>query len=237
MTSQLNSQSSPSAHSIPLVLIPAAGFGTRVGSPAAKELFLGPSGSPLIAFGLEQARLRGWPVHVITRKEKFELIQYLQGYRQQTGIQLEIQLIEPSREWPDTLLKSEPYWGEKNLLCLPDTVFEPLEIWDDLATANVDLAAATFKPADFSTWGVFRTTAPSGSQIGERRLWVCEKPQEQDVDTNTFQAWGILCWRKNAGQALLSAQLESGQDRKWRALNMTYKSFDLDLFQDVTRGK
>jgi len=250
---------SKSARLAPLVLIPAAGFGTRVGSPAAKELFLNASGSPLIAFGLDQARLRGWPVHVITRKEKTELIRYLEDYRQMWSVDVEIQLIEPSREWPDTLLKSQPFWREKNLLCLPDTVFEPLEVWDQLANSTADLAAATFQPPDLaaavfdpkkkqpsiptvkdpsisnhrsflSTWGVFRI--PSATD----NLAVCEKPQEQTLSANFYKAWGALCWQQAVGQLLLQAQLESSQDHQWKDLNMSFEAFSLHSFQDVTRG-
>jgi len=212
----------------PLVLIPAAGFGTRVGSPPAKELLKGPNGSPLIAFGLDQARHRGWPVHVITRQEKTELIQYLQEYREQWRVELEIQMIEPSREWPDTLLKSKPYWREKNLLCLPDTVFEPHEIWDCLVTAESEIAVAAFKVEDLSKWGVFQVL-PSATGIS-----VCEKPH--DAISDDRKAWGILCWKKKAGAILLQAQLESAQDHEWKKLDFSVEFFELSSFEDVTRG-
>lgn len=211
----------------PLVLIPAAGFGTRVGSPPAKELLPGPSGSPLIAFGLEQARLRGWPVHVITRAEKTELIAYLEAYRQQWGLELAIQIIDPSREWPDTLLQSEPSWHEKNLLCLPDTVFEPLGVWDRLAGSSADIAAAVFDPPDFSVWGVFRQDS-SG-------LSVCEKPSSSSV-ADGDRAWGVLCWRRESGLALLRAQLESGRDHQWKKIAASLEFFPLSSFDDVTRS-
>jgi dTDP-glucose pyrophosphorylase len=213
----------------PLVLIPAAGFGTRVGSPPAKELFKSPNGSPLIAFGLDQARRRGWPVHVITRKEKTELIQYLQAYREKWSLELEIQLIEPSREWPDTLLKSEPYWREKNLLCLPDTIFEPIEIWDRLVATETDMAAATFKVDDFSKWGVFRFHENCNE------ISICEKPR-QDSTVSSDTAWGILCWNEASGRKLLSAQLESSQDHAWKKLGLSLQCFELQRFEDVTRG-
>ena len=100
----------------PLLLLPAAGFGTRVGSPNAKEIFFGANGGPLIEASLHQARLRDWAVHVITRKEKTDLLNYLKEYQnkyfnpdQVDGFNISIQIIEPSREWPDTLLKSKDY--------------------------------------------------------------------------------------------------------------------------------
>jgi hypothetical protein len=208
----------------PLVLLPAAGFGTRVGSPEAKELMLGPQGRPLIDSALEQAAVRSWPVHVITRKEKRSLIQYLQS---KNDIEISIQVIEPSREWPDTLFKSKPFWRERNLLCLPDTQYAPLSIWDRLASSQAPLAAAVFSPPAFDKWGVLR-------KADSNRLEICEKPQDQ---REQMRAWGLLSFTKAIGEALFSAQLESTFDHQWKSLTIESEFFELDAFEDLTRAR
>lgn len=178
-------------------------------------------------------------MHVITRKEKVELIQYLQDYRKQTGLQLEIQIIEPSREWPETLLRSEPFWHDRNLLCLPDTVFKPVTIWDQLANSSADIVAAVFRPADLSTWGAFEVEGKADSHPlsdHQSQLAVCEKPKDRTDNSKDRMAWGLLAWKRSAGRALLTAQLESGQDHHWRKLNHSFESFPLQSFDDVTRG-
>src|SRR4051812_48128743 len=107
---------------IPRVLIPAAGFGKRMGLPEAKEMLIGPEGTPLIEWSLSFCNKNGLKPLVISRPEKNSLNDYLRR------IGVDTLLIEPSGEWPDTLLKSEELWAEKNLVLLPDTRFSPLEM-------------------------------------------------------------------------------------------------------------
>lgn len=207
----------------PLVLIPAAGFGTRMGSPHAKELLPGPDGRPLIENALRQAQERHWPVHVITRKEKTQLIQFLERYKE---LEISIQLIESSREWPDTLLQSQSVWRERNLLCLPDTVYDPPAIWDSLVESSAEIAAAVFEPGDFSKWGVMK--------ISDGSFELCEKPQ---IQKPSMKAWGLLCFSKKRGQDLLQAQLESTFDHQWRKLSGRIELFSLKSFKDLTRTR
>ena len=59
----------------PLIIIPAAGFGTRINPGAdesfAKELLIDPqTGKPLICWGIDLALKFGYDVHVITREPK-----------------------------------------------------------------------------------------------------------------------------------------------------------------------
>ncbi len=215
---------------IPLVVLPAAGFGTRVGSPQAKEVQIGPEGKPLIERALQQAAIRGWPVHVITRKEKTQLIDYLKQYSVRENLDVTVQIIEPSQEWPDTVLKSAPYWRKTNLLCLPDTSFEPQRIWDELIKAlntdpEMDLSVASFKPKDFSTWGVFRKESD--------QVQICEKPREVKSET---VAWGLIGFRAKKGEKLFQAQLASTFDHQWKDLSLRGQFFPLEDFKDLTRG-
>lgn len=208
----------------PLVLLPAAGFGTRVGSPNAKEIMQGPDGRPLIEKALKQALARHWPVHLITRKEKTSLIQYLNEFKISTGLELHIQLIEPSREWPESILKSKSFWRSRNLLCLPDTDFSPNDIWDRLVASESPISAAVFQPKDFSTWGVLRKTQ-KGTEI-------CEKPRELKTE---MQAWGLLSFTPDAGETLLQAQLESTFHHQWIEIPYQSEFLNLDSFEDLTR--
>jgi dTDP-glucose pyrophosphorylase len=206
----------------PVILIPAAGFGTRVGSPEAKELLPDPSGQPLIESALGQAQARGWPVHVITRAEKKSLIEYL---RRRSGLEISIQLIRPSREWPDTLLLSKEHWRQRNILCLPDTRFSPESAIDQLVQSPAELAAAVFDTSDASTWGVLRSL-PTG------QLEICEKPRDHRPGQ---KAWGLLAFTPSAGHQLLNAQLASTLDHQWRTLDFSHEFIDLDWFKDLTR--
>ncbi|MEZ0391377.1 MAG: hypothetical protein ACAH59_04125 [Pseudobdellovibrionaceae bacterium] len=205
----------------PLLLIPAAGFGRRVGQPPAKELLPDPSGRPLIERALKQAQARGWPVHVITRDEKMGLIQFLRDF---SGVEIQVQVIEPSREWPETVLKSRKYWRERNILCLPDTVFSPEGVLDSLASSKFPLAVAAFETSEYSTWGVMKTKN-SGIEI-------CEKPIEA---RSGMRAWGLISFEPFAGEKLFEAQLESTFDHQWKELPIGAEFFSLETFSDLTR--
>jgi hypothetical protein len=145
-----------------------------------------------------------------------------------SGVEISIQLIESSREWPDTLLKSKPYWKEKNLICLPDTRYEPESIWDSLMASHAPIAAATFEPKDFSTsfssWGFFRKS--------DHGFELCEKPQEPLED---MQAWGLICFEASVGEALFNHQLESTFDHQWKKLPYDIDYLTLQFFTDLTR--
>src|SRR5258708_92126 len=112
------------AEDIRKVLIPSAGFGKRMGNPPAKELFPDPeTGRPLIEFAFHLAASCTATSVVITRRDKTQLREALETY---PG--LETILIERSAEWTDTVMQSEPAWGDLNVLIMPDTRFHPPEI-------------------------------------------------------------------------------------------------------------
>lgn len=216
----------------PLLILPAAGFGTRSGLDFSKELKELGQGETLISFHLRQALERKWPVHVITRQEKQDLITYLQKFSDKYHLEIFIQVIEPSREWPDTILQSSPYWRENNILCLPDTIFEPVTIIDELLkklNQEAELAVAGFMPSsEISSWGYV-----SLDRSGEIDL--CEKPNGLDFKQRNLKAWGLLGFQKNIGQDLFSAQLQSTFDHQWKTIKGHGCFLDLKLFADRTR--
>lgn len=214
-----------------MVLLPAAGLGTRVGSPPAKELLPDLQNRPLIDFALEQAFAREWPVHVITRAEKRSLLEHLATW-QDRGLDVSIQLVELTKEWPETLLLSRPFWRENNLVVLPDTRYEPLDIWDEMLRVQQKMAAAVYavcESQDFSnisSWGVIESDP----------FRLCEKPQHLlSKSENSYLIWGLMMFEKSAGEALLQAHLESTFDHQWKALAAEVHLVRLQSFIDLTR--
>lgn len=214
-------------NSIRKVLIPAAGFGARVGTPPAKELFPDPkTRKPLIEFSLDIAKSLDAQARVITRKDKTVLIEALKKYKN-----AEVFLIEASKEWPDTLLQSEPCWSDFNVVILPDTRFLPINAVSDIFSElemGADLAFAVFPVDDYSTWGVLAKN---------KDTWhICEKPSNLDcLKFEIVNAWGIFGFKKEFGKELLTKMLESGFDHKMRPIQKIVKTIPLEMFKDLTR--
>lgn len=206
-------------------MLPAAGYGRRVGSPHAKELLPARDGKPLIQWGLEQALTRGWPVHVITRKEKTELISYLKQWRDQKGCELTIQEIEVHGEWPLSILEAEGYWRDENVLLLPDTRFHPVTVLDELAShlGQSDCVFGSFDTHQPQVWGCFRKE--------NNGIEICEKPLETLVE----KAWGLIGFKKHIARGLFDALAESSKQHQWQKLACRPSEVPLLSFEDLTR--
>lgn len=195
------------------LILPCAGFGTRVNMPPdqSKELLLY-EGKPLIEFSLELARKYGLAPLVITRKEKTDLIEYCEK------LTIETQIIEVEGEWADTVLKSEPYWEDNNILILPDTIFHnkwfAMDIINDSLITGLNASFALHKVENSSKWGIIR----------ENRLY--EKPQFDDQAL----AWGLMGFKKDYGKQLFSSCHKGG----CFILN-NYSTMLLESFEDLTR--
>lgn len=204
------------------IIIPAAGYGTRVNSPESKELLISPvNNKPLIQFALDIASSYEFDVHVITRIEKKGLIAYLNNYSS-----VKTQIIEPSKEWPDTILKSYEFWNEKNILILPDTFFKPINAIKaiDQTLDRVPIAVGAFQRDNYKTFGVFDSS--------QYQYSLCEKP----ISTNSKTlAWGILGFKKEIGHELFKALLESTFDHEWKNTGLNYERLMLEEFSDLTR--
>lgn len=212
------------------LLIPAAGYGTRVGSPPSKELMLDGQQEPLIDFSLRLAKKRDWRVHVITRADKVQLIQYLETkWRPQFKQQLSVQQILGSSEWPDTLLQSEPCWTQVNLIALPDTVFSPESILDEmarlLALGKCELVYAGTWQENLMHWGAVRF---SEQQTSVTLLEKCS------TDQNGW-AWGLMGFDKAVGVEVLKAHLTSTLTRTPVEMAVRAELINLSRFQDLTR--
>jgi dTDP-glucose pyrophosphorylase len=206
------------------VLIPAAGFGKRVGSPPAKELlFHENEGAPMIQWGLDLVKKSQMKAVVITRSQKTTLLDYLEKAR--NAYPIDICLIDSSEEWPHTILQSQAYWGEKNFVLLPDTRFAPLNILTQMSEAldSADVCFATFHVEDKKTWGVIQPTKDGWS--------VAEKPGAWETNA---QAWGLFSFR-TFGKNLLEQMISSGRDHQFKPIYGKVQTLSLSHFVDVTR--
>lgn len=206
------------------VIIPCAGFGTRVGSPLVKELI--PSkidGKPLIHFILSAAVKRNWEIHLITRKEKTPLIEYAQNFPKTF-----VQIVEPTKEWPHSILESKNYWSEHNLLVLPDTYFSPLGILDDIESllCCYETTYAVIEKENYNTWGVVDTDS--------KNLKLIEKPHPHGL-RNSHRAWGMIGFHRDIGVEVFNAHLESTFDHQEKILTIKSKYLPLEVFDDLTR--
>jgi hypothetical protein len=204
------------------IIIPAAGFGTRVGSPMSKELLSYENERPLILNSVELAKELNCRAHVITRIEKSNLIEYLKQFNH-----VDIQIISPSKEWPDTILQSSSYWASKNLLILPDTIFSPKNITQQIfeTLESFDICPAGFNPESKKTWGVYNKMSS--------HYELCEKPQNSL--NQHFLAWGLLGFKKEIGIKLFKLILESAFDHEFKKTHFSFKSLELKTFRDLTR--
>ena len=211
------------------MILPAAGFGRRVGSPEAKEMLMvrGLRGQrePMIAYALRVARRHHLATHVIVRKEKKSLIEYLKQCSRNQEISW--QIVRPTKEWPDTVLASEKFWRRKNIVCLPDTRFRPQKIVQKM---NVELDRhavvwSVFRARDLRSWGVVDAAAKQHA----------EKPQAWH---STARPWGLFGFQKAYGRRVLSSLLASTLaegDAKWRELRFRQKVCGLEGFWDLAR--
>lgn len=208
------------------VIIPAAGFGRRVGSPNAKELFLHAEQKlPLIEVAIQKAFQTGGRPVIVTRRDKLELVEYCEKHAQRS--QIDLVLIENSREWPDSVLLSQGYWREDNILLLPDTDFSPIDILHEIKDSLIMVQSvwATHQVENGRTWGCLK--------IENQRLLQCEKPQ-QDLPAI---AWGIIGFKKSIGVKIFESLLQSTSDHQWFSNEFSFETLPLNSFVDLTRSK
>jgi len=217
----------------PLVILPCAGFGRRVGAPNSKELLPLRQGRPLIEEPLDLAHQLGWWALVLTRPEKTTLVKYLQ-VEAKSGV--DTLIVPETREWPETMLLSQAKWADWNLLVLPDTDYDPKDIWlrmFRLIDSQTSLVVANHQVLDRSTWGAHDIGASidAGSQ-GSVRL-------SEKALAGPGSAWGLILFRKDIGAALFEgfiASRESGQPVSCPEIKKSaVKATALSGFRDLTR--
>lgn len=219
-------------HSKTLVIIPCAGYGTRMGmqSNQSKEMLPDPNNNnkPIIDWHLDQeSYLMGTLENlVIYRKEKQDLIQHLKTAYQNISYQ---ELPDIEGEWPSTVLASKFAWYDKNILVLPDTRYEYqddllLTIEKELETH--DLVFACHKVDDVRNWGKILL-----DPFTKKPLSTHEKA---DIKFKLEGlAWGLIGFKKHVGEQLFQAYLNKTSftfPKNWKV-----KVVELESFKDITR--
>jgi dTDP-glucose pyrophosphorylase len=208
-----------------LAIIPAAGMGTRVGSPAAKELLPHPdfNGTFLDAILERCRRFKLYPL-VISRDDKHALNQVLQA-KQLEGL-LSFITLPATKEWTFTVSAVSQHFAAKNILLLPDASFHPEVIISDLLAdlEQVDLALATFPVEQAQVWGCVESRGPV--------LAMSEKPK---VASSPAVAWGLLAFRAQAGRELFELYKQTSITHDWIEYSKTYRMRSLYSFIDLQR--
>lgn len=180
------------------------------------------TGQPLIEGVLALAGSNGWRATVITRAEKRVLVEHLRG---RDGVRT--LTIDATREWPESLLRSEAGWDEYNLVLLPDTEFEPTTAANELI-ARLDAGAPT-------AFAVFDTREPAlwGLVCNENgRGFIAEKPVSLRPGA---KAWGAFAFRRSVGRRLLERLTASTVDHEWKQFGPACPLVPLTRFEDLTR--
>jgi choline kinase len=217
------------------LLVPAAGFGERMGFPPAKELLIRPgTNKPFIDWPLELAIERNWRVVIISRQDKLSLNQYIENYINNYILAHEgvspIQLlkISSSTDWYDSVMQSESYWSNYNIVFLPDVYINPITILDYLSGGLVDneLVVARHSVIDPQNWGHIYDF--------NKKIYFIEKPKVELVPSSV--AWGLFGFQKKSGMAVLTALWKSQIEQKIQVLEKTCTFFSLEAFYDLTRS-
>lgn len=224
-----------------LFILPCAGFGERMGKPQSKELLINPkTNRPYIEFALEtiQKFPHAKKVHIVTRAEKVDLIDYLKTISLELNLEMDIQIIKPSKEWPDTVLQSENSWHMKNILVLPDTEFSPPEILNQINSSldQSDLVFATFATNQISSFGALAFN--NGEYLHAEKPTADNTLSKTNVDCmQKAQAWGLIGFNNKHGNTLFTQMLKSTFDHEWRALAAKVNVLSMTHFADLTREK
>lgn len=199
-------------------IIPCCGFGTRMGMTynSSKEMLPDPenNSAPIIEYSLNICEQFNIAPIVIVRKEKIDLIDYLNQH------QIEYMIYEPksNEEWNHTVLASQSLWLEDSLLILPDTRFSRFKCIEDIQRGlklGNNAVMALHEVTDPSKWGIIRGNT------------LFEKPK-QFPEGLTEWAWGLIGFKDTYGQELFS----NVQSLELRNVGFTF----LNKFEDLTRG-
>jgi len=222
------------------LILPAAGFARRLGGPKAKELLLNEQGEPLINAWLNWAASQNIPVHVITRQEKTELIEHLKEWRQKMAAPLSVQIIEPTIEWPETLLQSQVYWAQNIIVGLPDSILHPLSVLSAALTrltqeARLELIYGVLENApDLEKMGGI---CDSNTKAPGTELKIFEKPFGNELEEEKFQAWTFMAFKKDRGEQILQTHLRSTLERVPLAIKINWLKMPVVSYIDATRSR
>jgi len=209
-----------------IAIIPAAGFGRRVGSPPSKELLPHPyyPGKNFLDVTLDICEKFNLQPVIVSREDKVTLNQYVLS---RLGEQALMTILNSS-EWTETVLKSRSRWGKRNILLLPDVYFTPITIvqqaLDSLKYFDFVVATHKINPEESPKWGV----------IDKVKGRLFEKPIKPQHRQNL--AWGLLGF-VNTDEVFNFWQCYHRSHANEEPVVVPDKTafLDLNLFVDLTR--
>jgi len=203
-----------------LGIIPCCGFGKRMGMTEnqSKEMLLDSNNKYLIEYCIKACEDNNIEPLFLVRKEKEDLIHYL------TVNDLKMVIMEPGKEWAETVYNSSEHWQENNILILPDTRWEPQSALKQIKQHlefGSDVVFAIHKVEDVSKWGEVDIVAYN------------EKPEVME-DYKDGMAWGLIGFKQECGIKLFQNMQRKGET----FYNPIWTQFIfLDEFKDLTRNE
>lgn len=198
----------------PLAIIPCAGFGTRMGMKKHESKEMLPDNifgfDHIIDYSLMICKRFDLEPLVISRKEKKDLNNYLKKKK------IKVHLITPQGEWPETVLSSQKFWRDQNILLLPDTRFYPESCIEDILKGlqiGNNAVFALHKVMDPENWGIIKDYS------------IIEKSDQLIGPEN---AWGIIGFKSPYGSLLFGLM-------KYHMPLENVGFVYLNSFQDITR--
>ena len=203
------------------VILPCAGFGTRVGASVSsgKELMIDPNtGKPLIEYALNIAKWLKAPTTIISRQDKEEFNAYVKQEHPLTEL---ICIDKVVGEWPETVKRSNASWADLNIMLLPDTRFSY-----PIASVKAVIRQLFERKMAFGTFDIKEEESYKFAVLQGNKA--CEKP---DI-WGSKRALGIFGFRKAVGLQLFSGF----SSRKWFELDAEPGIIELEWFKDITRN-
>jgi dTDP-glucose pyrophosphorylase len=198
------------------IIIPCAGFGTRMRMlpHESKELLPDETGKPTIEWCLNICEQYSIEPIIVTRPEKEEFNKYLDN----KNIKY---VFDEGKSIGISLLQTKEYWGEYNVIILPDTRFDYpknffIDIFNNMKAGN-DSVFALFNVDDYHNWGI----------ISNNTFY--EKPKCEF--TEPAYAWGVIGFKKEYGTTLLNSYNLTSEPLK---LNKPGYMF-INNFRDISR--
>jgi hypothetical protein len=209
-----------------MAIIPSAGYGHRVGRPPAKELLPHPEfkSKSYLEVAIEICEEFNLFPLIISRQDKDALNQFV---LEKLGPS-HLLTLSKTDEWTDSVKQSLDFWGDKNLLLLPDVFFSPRGAIHNILMAlnhnEMVLGIHKIEPTTSPLWGVVDTIKGT--------VW--EKPTS--VDAFQATAWGLIGFRggKASKQFWIEYHLSFKEQRPVN-LPTPFKFVELERFVDLTR--
>lgn len=170
---------------------------------------------PLIHWTLNQCKRNDLEPLVLVRKEKKDLIDYLDKNN------VKYIVMKPGQEWAQTVYNSKAHWNDKNILLLPDVRFKSLKALEDIKNLldfGSEVIFAVHKVNNLSKWGFVNINQYS------------EKPNSNESGT----AWGIIGFTKYAGETIFRNMQRKGE-YFWHKDETNFVF--LEEFKDITRNE